>query len=131
MLSRGARVMLPYIMWHMTLGRKKLRRKKQRRKKLIRLLLFAGVATVWLGSGTILALSMPKPPAESVYNVTFPKDTLRDSAALNKAVRAFENRQHRLNVKVVSDTVLKDMLAQINLDAANSDFGAARQDIKQ
>src|SRR6516225_6117273 len=107
----------------------KLRPRQRARTRPHRKILFLGVAIALVGSGTVLALSLPQARVLTPYNVMYPNDLRKQYAGVVKQVGQLEDRQTKQNTRLVSDKQLQNMVSNIQLDAADGNFAAAKQDI--
>ncbi|HUD10865.1 MAG TPA: polysaccharide deacetylase family protein [Candidatus Saccharimonadia bacterium] len=103
---------------------------KRSRKEVTRgkFISFLGAFVVLFGSGLALALTMPAARI-GFADDRFPPALKNQYANLARNVTTFEKREDSLKSELVSDQVLKNMLSQVQLDAASGNYVQSKKDM--
>jgi peptidoglycan/xylan/chitin deacetylase (PgdA/CDA1 family) len=93
-----------------------------------KLLAFLGAFVVLFGSGLALALTMPSARTE-LADDRFPPALKNQYSTLARNVQTYERRQTSMKSELVSDSVLQNMLSQVQLDAASGNYVQSKKDM--
>lgn len=89
---------------------------------------FLGAFVVLLGSGLALAFTFPSARV-GFATANFPQALKNQYSILDHNVAVFEKREGNLTSELVSDQTLKNMLSQVQLDAASGNYKLSKQDM--
>jgi peptidoglycan/xylan/chitin deacetylase (PgdA/CDA1 family) len=92
------------------------------------LLSFLGAFVVLLGSGLALAFTFPAPRV-GFETANFPQALKNQYSILDHNVAVFEKRESSLKSELVSNQTLKNMLSQVQLDAASGNYKLSKHDM--
>src|SRR5476651_2598517 len=95
----------------------------------VRLLEFAVLTVVLLGSAVVLAGSLPQAHVAREANRDLPADLRHEYAGVIQQVRAFQERESKLGEHLIGDDDLRLRVSQIELDAAGGQYDQARRDV--
>jgi peptidoglycan/xylan/chitin deacetylase (PgdA/CDA1 family) len=93
-----------------------------------KMLAFLGAFVVLFGSGLALALTMPSARI-SLADDRFPPALKSQYAILAENVSTLEKRQTSMKSELVSNSVLQNMLSQVQLDAASGNYVQSKKDM--